>query len=119
MSATLAPAPKNTSVPVPPESESPAPSGLEITVPVRDESSTPGWFLARSEAAWAEFQKLSMPGLKDENWRYSSSKKIELADHAPAAAPTKANIEAALAATQGLKDRAARFVFVNDELVDS
>lgn len=75
MSATLAPAPKHTPAPVSQDSETPAPSGLEITVPVRDEKSAPGWFLARSEAAWAEFQALPMPGLKDENWRYSSSKK--------------------------------------------
>jgi Fe-S cluster assembly protein SufD len=119
MSAILAPASKNTPVPVTQDSESPAPSGLEITVPVRDETSAPGWFLARAEAAWAEFQKLPMPGIKDENWRYSSSKKIELADHTPAAAPTAANTAAALAATQGLKERAARFVFVNDVLVES
>lgn len=119
MSATLAPASKNTPAPVSQDPEIPPPSGLEITAPLRDEASTPGWFLARSEAAWAEFQKLPMPGLKDENWRYSSSKKIELADHTPAAAPTAANTAAALAATQGLKERAARFVFVNDELVES
>jgi Fe-S cluster assembly protein SufD len=86
---------------------------------VRDEKSAPGWFFARSEAAWAEFQTLPMPGIKDENWRYSSSKKIELANHTPAAAPTDANTAAALAATEGLKERAARFVFVNDVLVES
>ncbi len=119
MSATLAPALKNTPAPVSQDSETPAPSGLEITVPVRDEKSSPGWFLARSEAAWAEFQSLPMPGIKDENWRYSNSKKIELADHTPAAAPTAANTAAALAATEGLKERAARFVFVNDVLVES
>ena len=119
MSATLATAPKNNPVPVSEATENPAPSGLEITVPVRDETSAPGWFLARAEAAWAEFQKLPMPGIKDENWRYSSSKKIELADHTPAAAPIAANTAAALAATQGLKERAARFVFVNDVLVES
>lgn len=119
MSATLAPAPKHISVPVSQDSEIPALSGLEITPPVRDEASAPGWFLARSEAAWAEFQKLPMPGLKDENWRYSNSKKIELADHSPALAPTAPNTAAALAATEGLKERAARFVFVNDKLVES
>ncbi len=117
MNATLPQ--KKPIAPVPDAPETPAPSGLEITVPVRDEKSALGWFLARSEAAWAEFQALPMPGLKDENWRYSSSKKIELADHSPAAAPTAANTAAALAATEGLKERAARFVFVNDVLVDS
>jgi Fe-S cluster assembly protein SufD len=117
MPATLSS--KTPLVPVPDVPAPLSPSGLEITVPVRDETSTPGWFLARSEAAWAEFQSLPMPGIKDENWRYSNSKKIELANHTPAAAPTAANTTAALAGTQGLKERAARFVFVNDVLIES
>ena len=79
MSAALVPSSKNTSASVPQDSESPAPSGLEIIVPSRDESSAPGWFHARSEAAWAEFQSLPLPSLKDEHWRYSNAKKIELA----------------------------------------
>ncbi|MCB1277174.1 Fe-S cluster assembly protein SufD [Prosthecobacter sp.] len=103
---------------MPPEA-SPAPSGLEIIAPAREESSAPGWFHARSEAAWAEFQKLPLPTIKDENWRYSNAKKIELADHSPAKSPSAENIQAALAATEGLKERAARFVFVNDTLVES
>jgi len=117
MNATLPP--KTLLAPVPDAPVIPVPSGLEITTPVRDEKNMPGWFLARSEAAWAEFQSLPMPGIKDENWRYSNSKKIELADHTPADAPTAANTAAALAATEGLKERAARFVFVNDVLVES
>lgn len=121
MPATLS-APKTPAMPTEaPTTAAPAaaPSGLEITAPVRAESSAPGWFLARAEAAWAEFQKLPVPSIKDENWRYSSAKKIELADHKPAAAPMPAQSQAALAITQGLKDRSARFVFVNDTLVES
>ncbi|MCF7786062.1 MAG: Fe-S cluster assembly protein SufD [Prosthecobacter sp.] len=119
MPATLS-APKSPSMPSEvPTSPVSALSGLEITLPVRDEKSAPGWFIARSEAAWAEFQNMPMPGIKDEHWRYSSSKKIELADHTPATAPTAANTAAALATTEGLKERAARFVFVNDVLVES
>lgn len=120
MSTTLVSQPQRlSSVSVSDAPASPAPSGLEILAPVRDEAAAPGWFLARSEAAWAEFQKLPLPGLKDEHWRYSNAKRIELADHAPAQAPTPAHIQAALAASEGLKARAARFVFVNDTLVES
>jgi len=79
----------------------------------------PNWFTTRSNAAWTEFQTLPLPGLKDENWRYSNAKKIELADHAPAKAPTAEQSKAALSATEGLKERAARFVFVNDTLIES
>lgn len=119
MSAALVPASKNTSLPVSQDSELSSLSGLLTIVPSREEASAPGWFHARSEAAWTEFQTLPLPGLKDENWRYSSAKKIELEDHSPAAAPSLASIQAALAATEGLKERAARFVFVNDTLVES
>lgn len=117
MSATLSPTSPISTAPVSEAPESSAPSGLEIAVPVRDEAAAPGWFLARSEAAWAEFQKLPMPGIKDEAWRYSSSSKLELSVHSPAAPATEAQKQQAIAATEGLKERAARFVFVNDELV--
>ena len=93
-------------------------TGLLAIAPTRG-TNIPDWFRARSEAAWAEFQSLPLPGLKDENWRYSNAKKIELADHAPAKAPTAEQSKAALAATEGIEERAARFVFVNDTLVDS
>lgn len=119
MSATLAPTPKNSPVPVSEAPDSPAPSGLEIIAPVRNETSAPGWFLARAEAAWAEFQKLPVPSVKDESWRYSNAKNIELALHSPAIAATEAQKQQALAASEGLKERTARFVFVNDELIES
>lgn len=95
------------------------PTGLLTIAPARSPDSAPEWFLNRSKAAWDEFQALPLPGQKDENWRYSSAKRIELADHAPAQAPTSEQTAAVLAASQGLKERAARFVFVNDTLVDS
>jgi Fe-S cluster assembly protein SufD len=93
-------------------------TGLLALSPSRS-STSPSWFTARSTAAWTEFQSLPLPGLKDENWRYSNAKKIELAGHAPAKAPTAEQSKAALAATEGLNERAARFVFVNDTLVES
>lgn len=119
MSAALVPASKNTSLPVSQDSDSSTLTGLLTIAPAREESAAPGWFHARSEAAWTDFQKLPLPGLKDENWRYSSAKNIELADHSPAKAPTAEQSKAALAATEGLKERTARFVFVNDTLVES
>jgi Fe-S cluster assembly protein SufD len=97
---------------------SPTSTGLLALAPSHSPSA-PTWFTTRSTAAWAEFQSLPLPGLKDENWRYSNAKKIELADHAPAQVPTAEQSKAALAATEGLKERSARFVFVNDVLVES
>ncbi len=94
------------------------PTGLLAIAPTAT-SIAPTWFTTRSNDAWIEFQSLPLPGLKDENWRYSNAKKIELADHAPAKETTAEQSKAALAATEGLKERAARFVFVNDILVES
>ncbi|TDU66149.1 Fe-S cluster assembly protein SufD [Prosthecobacter fusiformis] len=117
MPATLSPTPKLNLDPVSDTPAIPAPSGLEVIAPVRDETSAPGWFLARSEAAWEEFQKLPTPSIKDENWRYSNAKNMELAQHRPAMPATEAQKQAAILASEGLKERTARFVFVNDELV--
>lgn len=101
-----------------PSAPSDTPTGL-LTISPTALSVAPDWFSTRSNAAWTEFQALPLPGLKDENWRYSNAKKIELSDHAPAQTPTAEQSKAALAATEGLKERAARFVFVNDTLVES
>ncbi len=119
MTVTLSPAPKLNPDLVSDAPAIPAPSGLEIIASVREETSAPGWFLARAEAAWAEFQKLPVPSIKDESWRYSNAKNIELGLHSPAIAATEAQKQQALAASEGLKERTARFVFVNDELVES
>lgn len=116
MSSTLAAKPKPVPTPVSQASDSPVLTGLEITAPARDESTTPGWFLERAEAAWLEFQKLPVPGIKDEHWRYSNAKKIELATHRPALAPTEAQKQAAIAESAGLTETSARFIFVNDVL---
>jgi len=94
------------------------PSPLDTTSPT-PAPHAPDWFRARADAAWAEFQSLPMPSIKDENWRYSNSKKIELADHSAAAAASADQVQAAIAASAGLQKRAARFVFVNDVLVDA
>ncbi len=118
MTATLSVKPQPPA-PVPDTSELSSSSGLEVTPPVRGAASLPDWFRTRAETAWELFQKLPTPGLKDEHWRYSSAKKIDLAAHRPAATPDNTAIDAALAASEGLKDRAARFVFVNDQLVES
>jgi Fe-S cluster assembly protein SufD len=118
MITTLLPTPKPAPS-VPDLPAAPVSAGLETTAPVRDVDAAPGWFLARAEAAWSEFQNLPVPGVKNEHWRYSNAKRIELANHTPAAAPTAAQRQAALAATEGLAARAARFVFVNDTLVES
>lgn len=110
------------STPVPAISEHPAPSGLAVTLPKReDERALPDWFLERSRNAWQDFQRLPLPGTRNENWRYSNANRIPLGSLHPAVAASAAVEQKALAASQiqGLADVAARFVFVNERLVQA
>ncbi len=110
---TLVPAPKTSSM----SSEVAPPAGLEIIAPAREKSPPPAWFLEQSAAAWSQFQALPVPSLKDEAWRYSNAKKIALSTYQPATAANEHLEAAAVAASQGLAETAARFIFVNDRLV--
>jgi len=80
---------------------------------------TPSWFQTRAKAAWEEFQSLPMPGLKDEAWRYSSSKKLALDALAPATEPSDSDKKVAIEKSVGLEKTSAKLVFVNDVLVHS
>ncbi len=114
---TLAPAPQTSSMSSEAAPVAAPPAGLEIIAPAREKSAAPAWFLEKSAAAWSNFQSLPVPGLKDEAWRYSNAKKIALSTYQPTAAANE-HIEAeAVAASEGLAETAARFVFVNDRLV--
>jgi len=79
----------------------------------------PAWFQNRAKAAWDEFQSLPMPSLKDEAWRYSSSKKLALDAMNPAPAASTADQQLAIAQSKGLEKTSAKYVFLNDTLVHS
>ncbi len=95
-----------------------APSSLATTEP---ESFTdlPAWFAERAAAAWQTFQALPIPGAKDENWRYSNAKRLDPAAFHRAGPAGEAAEAEAMAASTGLTETAARFVFVNDQLVQA
>jgi Fe-S cluster assembly protein SufD len=82
-------------------------------------SSSPAWLRTRAEAAWAQFQSLPLPGLKDENWRYSSAKAVPLDDLKAAEVPDAAVVAACVEASAPLEGRSARLVFVNEVLAHS
>jgi Fe-S cluster assembly protein SufD len=84
-----------------------------------DRTQTPAWFRARAETAWTEYQALPVPGIKDEHWRYSNAKRIALDTLINAVPANEADIARAIAGSRGLAETAARFVFVNDRLVQS
>ena len=82
-------------------------------------TAAPAWFQTRATAAWAEFQSLPLPGLKDEHWRYSNAKRAVLDTLITATPAAEADVQRAIAGSKGLEKTAATFVFVNDVLVSS
>ena len=81
--------------------------------------SAPSWFSERTAAAWDDYQSLPVPGIKDENWRYSNARKIELDSLTNATEAPLDIVERAIECSMGLPETAATFVFVNDRLVSS
>jgi Fe-S cluster assembly protein SufD len=79
--------------------------------------SAPAWFQQRAAAAWEKFQSLPVPGLKDEAWRYSNAKSFALESLRPAAETTDAERRDAISRSHGVGDPAAKFVFLNDQLI--
>lgn len=77
----------------------------------------PAWFLARQEAAWQRFVDLRAPQRGDEAWRFASLKQLDFEDFIPGGA--FAGAAELVARSAGNASAAARFVFVNDELVSS
>jgi len=95
-----------------------APASLATTAPTPS-ADLPQWFAERAATAWTTFESLPIPGIKDEHWRYSNAKRLDpAAFHRATPAPESAEAEA-VAFSIGLKDTAARFIFVNDQLVQS
>jgi Fe-S cluster assembly protein SufD len=79
--------------------------------------SAPAWFQQRSAASWEEFQATPIPGLKDEAWRYSNAKSFALDTLHPATETTDAEKRDAIARSHGVGAPAAKFVFLNDQLI--
>lgn len=80
-------------------------------------SSNPTWFEQRQQQAWQDYERLPAPAQRDEHWRYSSAKKLDLSGRNPAPEPTAEQVQAALAASSGIEGEGPRLVFVNDRLV--
>jgi len=76
----------------------------------------PQWFTARQAEAKARHESLPAPKRGDEQWRFGNLKQLDFAGFAPVPA---ADADALIERSHGLGQTAARFVFVNDALVDS
>ncbi|MFZ4766089.1 MAG: Fe-S cluster assembly protein SufD [Roseimicrobium sp.] len=84
------------------------------SLPIAD---SPPWFQQRAAAAWKEFLALPTPAIKDEAWRYSNAKSLALESLRPAVGATDAEKRDAIARSKGVDKLAAKFVFLNDELI--
>jgi Fe-S cluster assembly protein SufD len=80
-------------------------------------SDAPSWFQQRALGAWEKFQALPLPGVKAEAWRYSNAKSFGLESLRPATAAAEADKREAIERSNGVPGAAAKFVFLNDELV--
>lgn len=74
----------------------------------------PEWFAARQQAAWKRFLTTPAPKRGDETWRFSSIKKLDFSAFQKSSA---SGINDLITRSSGLQAPAAKFVFVNDELV--
>lgn len=79
----------------------------------------PGWIQQRATAAWQEFQSLPIPALKDEAWRYSNAKSLALESLHPATEASEADKRDAISRAHGVAKPAAKFVFLNDQLIQA
>jgi Fe-S cluster assembly protein SufD len=75
----------------------------------------PQWFATAQVDAWQQFQALPMPKRGAEAWRFSTFSHLDFSAYQLVDTPVPA--EEWIARSQGVKDAAATFVFINDQLV--
>ena len=78
----------------------------------------PAWFTARQQAAKARYESIPTPKRGDEQWRFANIKQLNFAalNSVGATSPDPATL---IARSTGLEKPAAKFVFLNDELLFS
>lgn len=88
---------------------------MEIASYHQAESSFPHWFAQLQEHAWKKFQTSPMPTRRDEMWRFSNLKTLDLARWHAASSPT--DVDALLTRSQSPLQPAAKLVFANERLI--
>lgn len=90
-------------------------SGVPLMEGALVEGHWPKWFVASRRRGWEEFQALPAPGAKDENWRFSNVRALDLEAFRypePVTHATKL-----VERSTGLGDAASHFVFGNNRLL--
>ena len=79
----------------------------------------PVWFREQQQSAWTEFQSLPMPTAKDQAWRFSNVKALDLAPyHLPATTLSDAEARKLLERSSELREIGGRLVFADDHLLE-
>jgi Fe-S cluster assembly protein SufD len=79
----------------------------------------PAWFAARQHDAWERYLATPAPKRGDETWRFSNIKQLDFSGFARGGEVSSAQAAELIARSTGLEKTAAKFVFVNDQLVHS
>lgn len=92
-------------------------SGVPLMEGALVEGRWPEWFAASRQRGWEEFQSRPVPSAKDENWRFSDRKALNLeAFRYPDAASDAAEL---VSRSQSFGEASARFVFANNRLLSA
>ncbi len=79
----------------------------------------PAWFAARQHDAWERYLATPAPKRGDETWRFSNIKQLDFSGFARVGDVSSPQAADLIARSTGLEKTAAKFVFVNDQLVHS
>lgn len=80
-------------------------------------STLPAWFTARQETAKARYESIPTPKRGDEQWRFANIKQLKFEGLSGVAADT--DTSEIISRSTGLESPAAKFVFLNDEVIST
>jgi Fe-S cluster assembly protein SufD len=77
----------------------------------------PAWFAARQHDAWERYLATPAPKRGDETWRFSNLKQLDFEGYSRSVGVSPASD--LISRSSGLEKTAAKFIFINEELVHS
>jgi Fe-S cluster assembly protein SufD len=80
-------------------------------------STLPAWFTARQETAKARYESIPTPKRGDEQWRFANIKQLKFEGLSGVSADT--DTSEIISRSTGLESPAAKFVFLNDEVIST
>ncbi len=95
----------------------PAPGGI-LSGGGERKADLPAWFREQQRAAWIEFQDLPMPALKDQAWRFSNVKALDLAPYQFPAPLSDAAMHDLFERSTELEETSGRLVFGDDQFLE-